>query len=84
MHSNPYSPCTVTGSSHVLLEMHQCVPFAVMTSTHTKGLLLTWALVQCLLDDGLAEHRICQYHNLVLYRAKFLYIYQGEPSLLTG
>ena len=51
-----------------------------MTSTHTKGVLLTWALVQYLLDDGLAEHRICQYYNLVLYSAKFLYIYQGEPA----
>ena len=36
-------------------------------------------LVQCLLDDGLAEHRICQFHNLVLYRAKFIYVYSGEP-----
>lgn len=35
---------------------------------------------KCLLDDGLAEHRICQYSNLVLYRAKFLYIYQGPDS----
>jgi hypothetical protein len=64
-----------------LLEMHQCVHFAALISTHTKALLPTCASVQCLLDDGLAEHRICQYHNLVLYHAKFLYMYQGEPSL---
>lgn len=66
-----------------LLEVHHCVHFAVLARTHTKALLLICASVQCLLDDGLAEHRICQYHNLVLHRAKFLYIYQGESGLLT-
>ncbi len=65
----------------------KCISVSMLQSRqahHVKGVLPTCASVQCLLDDGLAEHRICQYHNLVLYRAKFLYIYQGEPGLLTG
>ncbi len=66
-----------------LLKLHQC-PVCSPDKARIPKVLLTCALVQCLLDDGLAEHRICQYHNLVLYRAKFLYIYQGEPGLLTG
>ena len=33
--------------------------------------------MQCVLDDGLAERRICRYHNLMMYQSRLLYMYSG-------
>jgi len=36
-------------------------------------------LLQCLDDDGTAAHRVCFFHNLVVYQSQLVYLYQGVP-----
>ena len=33
--------------------------------------------LQCLIDDGRAEHRVCKFKNLLVYQSNIHYVYSG-------
>lgn len=38
--------------------------------------------VQCVYDDGKAEHRVCIFKDIVLWEGQLLYVAKGECFLL--
>jgi hypothetical protein len=38
-------------------------------------------VLQCVFDDGRPEHRVCKFHNLLIYESNIHYIYSGTPCL---
>ncbi len=36
-------------------------------------------VVQCVVEDGKSEHRVCIFRNVVLWEGQLLYVGNGEP-----
>ncbi len=39
-------------------------------------------MMQCVVDDGKSEHRVCIFKNIVLWEGQLLYVANGELALV--